>query len=98
MPGCVKSAKNIQKLEMTIGKVNHNEHPSKMFQLHLNGKKYKKAINKKHALHSMLRKGNIKPQITTGIVNSLIEKVQRNRTVIPKPIKAVYFKSKNNGL
>ena len=65
-----------------------------MFQLHLNGEKHKKAINKKHALHSMLRKGNIVSQITTGIENSQIEKVQRNRRVISKLIKTVYFMSK----
>ena len=72
----------------------HDEHPNKMFQLHLNGEKHKKAINKKHALHSMLRKGNIVSQITTGIENSQIEKVQRNRRVISKLIKTVYFMSK----
>ena len=65
-----------------------------MFQLHLNGEKHKKAINKKHALHSMLRKGNIVSQITTGIENSQIEKVKGNRRVISKLIKTVYFISK----
>ena len=30
----------------------HDEHPNKMFQLHLNGEKHKKAITKTHALHS----------------------------------------------
>ena len=65
-----------------------------MFQLHLNGEKHKKAINKKHALHSMLRKGNIVSQITSGIENSQIEKVQRNRRVISKLIKTVYIMSK----
>ena len=65
-----------------------------MFQLHLNGEKHKKEINKKHALHSMLRKGNIVSQITTGIENSQIEKVQHNRRVISKLIKTVYFMSK----
>ena len=62
-----------------------------MFQIHLNGEKHKKAINKKHALYSMLRKGNIVSQITTGIENSQIEKVQHNRRVISKLIKTVYF-------
>ena len=67
-----------------------------MFQLHLNGEKHKKAINKKHTLHSMLGKGNIKAQITTGINNSEIEKVQHNRRVISKFIKTVYFMSKKH--
>ena len=65
-----------------------------MFQLHLNGEKHKKAINKKHALHSMLRKGNIVSQIRTGTENSQIEKVQHNRRVISKLIKTVYFMRK----
>ena len=67
-----------------------------MFQLHLNGEKHKKAINKKHTLHSMLRKDNIKAQITTGINNSEIKKVQLNRRVISKFIKTVYFMSKKH--
>ena len=62
-----------------------------MFQLHLNGEKHKKAINKKHTLHSMLRKGNIKAQITTGINNSEIEKVQRNRRVISKYQNCIFY-------
>ena len=73
-----------------------DEHPNKMFQLHLNGEKHKKAIDKKHTLHSMLRKGDKKAQITTGINNSEIEKVQCNRRVLSKFIKTVYFMSKKH--
>ena len=62
-----------------------------MFQLHLHGKKQKKAIDRKYALHSMLRKGNIKAQIITWAKNSEIHKREYNRRVISKFIKTIYF-------
>ena len=39
----------------------------------------------------MLRKGNIKAQITTGAKNSEIQKREHNRRVISKFIKTIYF-------
>ena len=56
-------------------------------------KKHNKAIDKKHALHSMLTKGNTKAQITTATQNSKIEKVYCNKRLILiiKLIKIVYF-------
>lgn len=72
----------------------HDKHPNKMFQLHLNNEKHEKIIDRKHAFHSMLRKGNIVSQITAGNKNAHIEKVQRNRRVVSKLIKTVYFMSK----
>ena len=56
----------------------HDEHHNKMFQEHLNGDKHKIAISRKHTLHSMLRKGSIKAQITTGARNSEIKRVNGN--------------------
>ena len=63
----------------------HDDHSGKMFQLHLHGEKHKKSI------YSMLRKGNIKAQITTGAKNSEIQKREHNRRVISKFIKTIYF-------
>ena len=40
----------------------------------------------------MLRKGNVKAQITTGAKNSEIQKRQYNRRLISKFIKTIYFK------
>ena len=37
-----------------------DELPNKMFQQHLNGDKHRKAISRKHTLHSMLLRGSIK--------------------------------------
>ena len=42
----------------------------------------------------MLRKGNIKAQITTGVKNSEIKKVECSRRVISEFIKTVNFMSK----
>ena len=39
----------------------------------------------------MLRKGNIKAQITTGAKNPEIQKREYNRRVISKFIKTIYF-------
>ena len=58
-----------------------------MFQFHLYGKKNEKAIDRKHALHSMLRKGNMKAQITTAAKNSTIQKREHKRKVVLKFIK-----------
>ena len=44
-----------------------------------------------HTLHSMLCKESIKAQIITGPQNSEIERVNCNRRVLAKFIKAVYF-------
>ena len=55
-------------------------------------KSTRKSIDRKHDLHSMLRKGNVKAQITTGAKNSEIQKRQYNRRLITKFIKTIYFK------
>ena len=69
----------------------HDEHPNKMFQQQLNSDKHKKATSRKHTLHSMLRKGSIKMQTRTGILNSEMKRGNRNRRVLNKFIKTMYF-------
>ena len=64
-----------------------------MFQFHLYVKKNKKAIDRKHALHSMLRKGNMKVQITTAAKNSTIQKREHKRKVVLKFIKTGLWKT-----
>ena len=70
----------------------YDDHHGKMLQLHLHGEKHKKAIDGKHVLHSIVRKGNTKAQITTGAKNSEILKIEYNRKVISKFIKTIYLK------
>ena len=43
----------------------------------------------------MLAKGNIKAQITTAIKNFSVETKERNRRVVKKFIKTVYFMGRN---
>ena len=72
----------------------HDRHPTEAFERHIIGSKHKDAVTNKQQLMSMLRKGNIVSQITTGANNSAIEKRERNRRVIKKLIKTVYFLAK----
>ena len=80
----------------------HDDHPGNMFQLHLHRGKHKKATDRKHVLHSLLRKGNIKAHIITEAKNCEILKREHNRRVISKFVKTIYFicrkkrASKNN--
>ena len=67
-----------------------------MFKLHLHGKKHRKANNRKHALYSMLRKDNIKAQITTWAKNSETVKTECNK--ISKTTKTIYFYVRKNSL
>ena len=86
MDGYVKYEKNIQKQELVFGKVRL------MAMMNILIKCYNKIlINNMHTLHSMLCKGSIKAQIITGPQNSEIERVNCNRRVLAKFIKAVYF-------
>ena len=58
---------------------------------HANGKKHQDAVLNKQELKTMKRKGNIVSQITTGANNAALEKRERNRRVIKKLLKTVYF-------
>ena len=79
-------------MEDLIGKARaHDEHPTEMFTGHLASDKHKKAVSNKTLSVAMLSKGNIKAQITTGGANAAIELKERNRCVIIKFIKTVYF-------
>ena len=69
MVGYVKYASSIPKPVMNFRKSKaraHDDHPGKMFQLHLHDEKHKKSVDRKHALHSMLRRGNIKHKLLLG--------------------------------
>ena len=51
----------------------HDEHPSEMFNGHVNSDKHKQAFQNKSLSKAMLPKGSIKAQITSGAENSAIE-------------------------
>ena len=70
----------------------HDDHPGKMSHLHLHGEKHKNAIDRKHTLHSILRKDNTKAQIPTGVKDSEIQKREHKWGVISKFMKNIYFK------
>ena len=89
MVSYVKYALSVQKPAMNFAKVKHMLMMTPLVNLH--GEKHKKTIDRKHALHSMVRKGNIKAKITTGAKKSEIQKRQYNRRVISKFIKTIYF-------
>ena len=69
----------------------HEEHPSEIFNGHVNSYKHQKALQNKSLSKAMLAKGNLKAQIASGAENSAIEVRERNRRVIMKLIKTVYF-------
>ena len=51
----------------------HDEHPSEMFNGHVNSNKHKQALHNKSLSKAMLAKGSIKAQITSGAENSTIK-------------------------
>ena len=74
----------------TVARV-HDEHPSEMFNGHVNSNEHQQALHNKSLRKAMLAKGSVKAQITSGAENSAIEVRERNRRVIMKLIKTVYF-------
>ena len=72
----------------------HDEHPTEMFTGHMNSTKHKQALQNKSLSKAMLSKGNIIAQITSGAENAAIQLRERNRRVIIKLMKTVYFMSR----
>ena len=74
----------------------HDEHPGEMFNNHLAGDKHKRALTLRQNTLTMLKKGNIKAQITTAARNSAIETRKRNQRVLKKCFSTVYLMAKTN--
>ena len=69
----------------------HDKHPNAFFQKHLNGDKHKAALATRQNVLSMLKRGNVIAQITQGASNTALAKRERNRRVLAKFFKTVYF-------
>ena len=72
----------------------HDRHPTEFFTGHLMSGKHQEAVSRRQNTRNMLKKGNIVAQITTGSQNQQMETRLRNRRVIKKFIKTVYFMSR----
>ena len=71
--------------------VHFGEHPKRYLERHQNGNTHKNAVKQKQLFQRMRAKGSIYKQIVTGVGNSNQRIVERNRRVIKKFMKTVYF-------
>ena len=69
----------------------HDEHPSMFFNEHANSDKHKKALGNEQEVKTMLSKGNVMHQLTKGMENKTEKDRRKNRTLIKKFLKTVYF-------
>ena len=67
------------------------------FNEHANSDKLKKALRNKQEVKIMLSKGNAVCQLTKGMGNKTEKDRRKNRTLIKKFLKTVYFMAKQNG-
>ena len=72
----------------------HDEHPGMFFNEHANSDKHKKALRNKQEVKIMLSKGNVVHQLTKGMENKTEKDRRKNRTLIKKFLKTVYFMAK----
>ena len=72
----------------------HDEHPGMFFNEHANSDKHKKALRNKQEVKIMLSKGNVVHQLTKGMENKTEKDRTKNRTLIKKSLKTVYFMAK----
>ena len=71
--------------------VHFGEHPKRYLERHQNGNTHKNAVKQKQLFQRMRAKGSIYKQIVTSVGNSNQSIVERNRRVITKFMKTVYF-------
>ena len=64
------------------------------FNEHANSDKHKKALRNKQEVKIMLSKGNVECQLTKGMENKTEQDRRKNRTLIKKFLKTVYFMAK----
>ena len=72
----------------------HDEHPGMFFNEHVNSDKHKKSLRNKQELKIMLSKGNVVRQLTKAMENKTEKDRRKNRTLIKKFLKTVYFMAK----
>ena len=64
------------------------------FNKHANSDKHKKALRNKQEVKIMLSKGNVVHQLMKGMENKIEKERRKNRTLIKKFLKTVYFMAK----
>ena len=64
------------------------------FNEHANSDKHKKALRNKQEVKIMLSKGNVECQLRKGMENKTEQDRKKNRTLIKKFLKTVYFMAK----
>ena len=74
-----------------------NQHPTRIFESHVNSGKHDSAVRKKQEVKRMLTKGRVYKQMCDGERKRMISTKERNRTVIKKLMKTSYFVVKKSG-
>ena len=69
----------------------HDAHPGTFFREHESSDKHKKAISNRREIKLMLSKGNVVRQINKGMENKTAKDRKRNRNLIKKFLKTIYF-------
>ena len=64
------------------------------FNEHTNSGKHKKALRNKQEVKIILSKGNVVRQLMKGMENKIEKDRRKNRTLIKKFLKTVYFMAK----
>ena len=72
----------------------HDEHPGMFFNEHVNSDKHKKSLRNKQELKIMLSKGNVVRQLTKAMENKTEKDRRKNRTLMKKILKTIYFLAK----
>ena len=92
---CEECSQTGDKFWKTVPK-KHDTHPGEAFKEHSGSKKHTDAICSKKEIQSILSKGNIITQLQRGQEIRSETDRKKNRDLIKKLIKTVYFLAKNN--
>ena len=65
-----------------------------IFNEHVNSDKHKKSLRNKQELKIMLSKGNVVRQLTKAMENKTEKDRRKNRTLMKKILKTIYFLAK----
>ena len=72
----------------------HDQHPGLFFREHLSCQKHSRAMTNKRDVKMILVRGNIVRQINKGVETKTVKVRERNRRLIKKFIKIIYFLAK----
>ena len=72
----------------------HDQHPTVFFRDHDSCEKHSRAIKNKREVKTLLAKGNVVRQMNKGVETKTIKDIERNRRLIKKFIKTIYFLAK----